>query len=324
MKKTIGIIGAAGFTGQELIKILTKRSDVKIEVINSRTFAGQKIREIFPEIKTDLIFTNYTDQEILAKNLDVIFCAVGNGRGIEAVQKFLTPQNKTKIIDLSADFRFKNKDLYEQIYGIKNSIKTPAVYGLPEIFAEEIKQAQIIANPGCYVTASLLAVFPLIKKNLINFAIFDGKSGVSGAGARNSNINNFNKLSENLIPYKISDHRHTKEIQQFCDFPISFTPHVVPVMRGMIVTSHLILNKTITTNEILAIFQEFYEQKKYSTVKVQKEIPTMRDTQNTGECVLGGFEIDDQNRLVIISSIDNLGKGASAQAVQNFDLLFNL
>lgn len=365
MKKyKIGIIGAAGFTGKELLKNLIPRKDITLEVINSQTFSGQKITEIFPELHrrslsgvergaqvadTNLKFTNLSPQEIHEKNLDVLFLALGSTESIKFLDKFTSERkyphkSLPKIIDLSADFRFQNFETYQAVYGQENPHKNlKRVYGLPEIspkeeYANKLQKSEIIANPGCFAVTSILAAYPLnllINKPLldasalggdlersISHIILDGKTGVSGAGARPSDTNNFNNLSENCIPYKISHHRHTQEIQQFFpDIPISFTPHVIPVMRGMIVTAHIILKNPPSEEQIISHYKNFY--KNHPNIIIQKKVPTMREVQHTNHCILGGFQIDHTGRLVIVAALDNLGKGASTGAIQNMDIFLN-
>jgi len=329
MTKKVAIIGAAGLTGQELLRLLSPRTDVEIIVANSNTFAGQKISKVFPELDTeDLVFSNYSAEQILELKPDAVFLAVANGESMKWTKELTNPPSPLsqggipKIIDLSADFRFKDLNEHFDIYQIKHCMpEVKAAYGLPELFSEDIKKAQIVANPGCYATASLLLAAPLNHKNLVKHAIFDGKTGVSGAGARPSQVNNFNNLAENIIPYKLANHRHQAEIQQFTDYPISFTPHVVPLRRGMIVTGHFLLDKKIDIAEIIKLYQDFYRN--FPETIVQSEPPTLRPVQMNNKAILGGFAIDKHNRLVIIAAIDNLSKGASAQAVQNFDLMFS-
>jgi N-acetyl-gamma-glutamyl-phosphate reductase len=318
-RKRIGIIGGAGFTGQELIRILSPREDVEIAVCNSQTFSGKAVAKVFPHLDVSLRFTDHPLEEIKKMQLDALFLAVTNGEGMKIASEFT--QEKTKIIDLCADHRFQDINMYEKVYGISHENPQKAVYGLPELFEKEIKNADLIANPGCYATACLLSVLPLLHEKCVHHAVFDGKSGVSGAGARHADVNNFNTLSENILAYKISDHRHTKEIGQFCDFPISFTPHIIPVMRGMMVTTHLIMNRKCNETDILKKYKEYYAP--HPHVSVDQRIPTMREVQMNDRAVIGGFEADEYNRLVIVTVIDNLGKGASGQAVQNFDLLFS-
>lgn len=323
MQKKIGIIGASGFTGLELIRVLSQDNNISLEVLNSRSLNGEKIFDNFPEITTDknLQFTNYTLKKIEEKKLDLVFLAMENGQAMK-----IANQLSCKIVDLSADFRFQDLEKWSQVYDMQHaSPDIERVYGLPEIFAKKISSARVVANPGCFATASELALFPLKEKfsPYIERVICDGKTGISGAGRRSSDINNYNFLAENVVPYIITNHRHEAEIQQFfSDFPVSFTPHIVPMMRGMLVTSHIFFDpkKIPTREEIIENFQEFYRDSEYVEVFTES-LPSPRQVKFSNKCFIGGFETDKNGRLVIISVIDNLGKGASLQAVQNMEVM---
>ena len=244
---------------------------------------------------------------------DLVFLAVPHTAAMKIV-----PKLKTKVIDLSADYRFTDFSVYEKVYGVKHTDKRKAVFGLPELFRKEIKEAQLVANPGCFVTAAILAAAPLNQSNGIQQIIFDCKTGVSGAGHRNSDVNNFNNLSENVIPYKLIEHRHSFEIQQFIKHKTSFTPHVVPVVRGILCTAHILFKNYVDPKEIQAVYEKFYKDEPF--VQVIESLPELHAVQNTNKCHIGGFEIEG-NRLVVLSSIDNLTKGASTQAIQNRNLM---
>ena len=296
----VGIIGANGFSGKELIKILSKNKKINFVFLHSRSAKEKN-------------FENLEISEMIARNPDIVFFCTPHGIALNQAKYFL--EKNIKVIDLSADFRFKDPQIFEEIYHIKyeEPLFTP-IYGLTEIFKDKIKNAKLIANPGCYVTSALLAGLPIKKK--FNQAIFDAKSGYSGAGVKNEE-----KLKQdtkdNFIPYKICDHRHYAEIQQFFDTKIFFTPHVLATFRGISTTCHFLLKKEFLDFDFFEFFKNFYK-KELSYIKIQKEIPTIRDVQNTDLCILGGFEKDKNGRLVIISVLDNLRKGAASQAMQNF------
>ena len=313
MKIKAGIIGAAGYTGYELIKILQKHQKIELAVLNSRTYAGKTVKSVYKDFSNpELKFTNIPIEDL--NKVDVVFLAVPNGTAMDIV-----PKLKCKVVDLSADYRFEDSKIYEKIYNTKHTDNgTKAVYGLPELFKKEIKKAKLVANPGCYATASILAALPIQKYS--ENIIFDCKSGYSGAGVKKTYVNDPINYSDNIIAYKITNHRHKYEIQQFLKNKISFTPHVIPVFRGLMCTMHAILNKKIDSNQIKKIYEDFY--KNDSLVKIVEKIPELHDVQNSNYCHIGGFEIDENNQLVVISVIDNLLKGASGQAVQNMDLMF--
>ena len=333
MKKSVGIIGAAGFTGYELIKLLINHPHVELKVLNSRSKGGKKVSEVYPDFQSeedkhrrlhkevqqrDLRFTSIPLNEINVLGLDVLFLCMPNGEALQCVPKI---NKKTKIIDLSADYRFANKKIYEKVYGIIHTDKkTKAVYGLPELNRTEIKKARVVANPGCYATACILAALPLVKNNLVKILIADCKSGYSGAGKESDYAKHPELLEDNIIPYKLTTHRHTAEIEQTIKFPISFTPHVMPNFQGLMATVHVFLKKKMDPEKIRALYEGFYHGEIF--VKIMRDcLPTLHDVQKTNKCVLGGFEIDDKNRLVVISVLDNLIKGASGQAVQNMNLM---
>lgn len=313
MKIKAGIIGASGYTGYELIKLLEKHPKIELVILNSRTYAGRKVKSLYHGFKNnELKFTNKSLKEI--NKLDVVFLALPNGKAME-----LIPKIKCKVIDLSADYRFENKKTYEKVYKANHLDKdAKAVYGLPELFKKEIKKAKIVANPGCYATSSIISALPIQK--LADNIIFDCKSGFSGAGINQVYVNQKKNYLDNIIPYNITKHRHKFEIEQFIKSKISFTPHVIPVFRGLMCTMHAILNKKIDKKSIVKKYKEYYKNAPF--VRVTDKIPELHDVQNTNYCYVGGFEIDDNNQLVVISVIDNLLKGASGQAVQNMNIMF--
>ena len=300
MKIKAGIIGASGYTGYELIKILARHRKVELSFLNSRSHEGKTVKSAYRDFHDgNLKFTNFDLDEINKLNVDVVFIALPHGEAINIV-----PKLKSKVIDLSADYRFSAN----------------AVYGLPELFRKQIKNAMLVANPGCYATASILAALPLQK--ISGRIIFDCKSGYSGAGIKPTFVNQKENYSDNIIPYNITSHRHKYEIQQFIKAKVSFTPHVIPTFRGLMCTMHAILNKKSSNEKIKKIYQDFYKNEPF--VKIMDKIPDLHDVQNNNCCCLGGFEIDENNQLVVISVIDNLLKGASGQAVQNMNIMFGL
>ncbi len=328
MQIQYGIIGATGHTAQELLSLTVVDKNLKCVFLTSSSEAGNS-SPFLPEQK----YEKLSDAEIIKRKPDIIFYTTPHGVCMKNAKIFLDA--KIKIIDLSGDFRFPNISLFEQNYNLQhkfseifleNSNHTCA-YGLTEHFSEKIKKANLVANPGCYVTASLNALLPIKEKVLS--AVCDGKSGYSGAG-KSFSAKNIAELEANAcIPYKIIQHRHEAEIQQFFapEQKISFTPHLINTYRGMIVTLHIFLDKKLIHNNNYnnnhqflenIIFQEFSEfYKNHKNIIIQKEIPKITQVQNTNINILGGFEIDESGRLVIISALDNLRKGAVSQALQN-------
>ena len=300
MKKIkVGIIGASGYTGLELIKLLAKHKHVKIEALNSESCEGKKVSKVEPSIKSDLKFTNYSVEKIKNLALDLVFLAMPNGEAMKIV-----PKLNCKVIDFSGDYRFNKK----------------AVYGLPELFRKEIAKAKIVANPGCYATACLLAALPIQK--LAKYIVFDCKSGYSGAGKKPTYVNEPKNYTDNIIAYNISNHRHKAEVEQFLKNKISFTPHVIPIFRGLMCTMHALLKKKTDSKKIRDIYKNYYRKERF--IKILDKIPELHDVQNNNDCCIGGFEIDKNNQLVVIATIDNLLKGASGQAVQNMNIMFGI
>ncbi len=299
----VGIIGASGFTGKTLAGILLGHKSVELQVLNSESNEGKLVSEIYPEFTgSGLKFTNYSLDEIGKKNLNLVFLAMPDGNAkniaIELIEKGI------KVIDLSKDFRFSEK----------------AVYGLPEFFSEEIKKAKLVANPGCYATACLLASKPLDETGGIKHFIFDCKSGVSGAGKKPSNVNNFNSLSENILAYKLTNHKHLPEIGQFLKGNVSFTPHVIPAIQGIMCTLHVIFEKKVDAKEVKKLYEKFYSEKEFVKI-LGSSLPELHGVQKSNYCHIGGFEVDESNQMVIVSTIDNLFKGAAGQAIQNMNLM---
>lgn len=298
MKIKAGIIGASGYTGYELIKILGRHKFVDLIFLNSQSHKGQTVKSVYNDFWDNKIeFTDVDMNKINKSDADVVFTALPSKESIEVVLKL-----KTKVIDLSADYRFSDI----------------AVYGLPELFKNKIKNAKIVANPGCYATASLLAALPIQK--FADYIVFDCKSGYSGAGIKPTYVNQKENYTDNIIPYNITKHRHKYEIGQFIKTKLSFTPHVIPTFRGLMCTMHALLKKKFSAKKIREIYKDFYKNKPF--VKVMDKIPELHTVQNTNYCCLGGFEIDENSQLVVISVIDNLLKGASGQAVQNMNIMF--
>ncbi|MBS3100659.1 N-acetyl-gamma-glutamyl-phosphate reductase [Candidatus Woesearchaeota archaeon] len=317
MKIKAGIIGASGYTGYELVKILGRHGKVELSSLNSKSHSGQTVRSLYNDFWDDkLRFTNLSIDEINKMGVDVVFTALPSKESIDVVQKL-----KTRVIDLSADFRFSNPKVYEKVYGIKNDSKIKAVYGLPELFRDEIKKAKVVANPGCYATACILAALPIQK--FASSIIFDCKSGYSGAGAKPTYANQPENYADNIIAYNITKHRHKYEIEQFIKTKLSFTPHVIPVFRGLMCTMHAILKKKGSSEKIKKLYKGFYRKEPFVKI-TEGKLPELHDVQNNNYCCVGGFEIDENNQLVVVSVIDNLLKGASGQAVQNMNIMFGI
>ena len=320
---TVSVVGASGYTGGELLRLLLNHPEVDIKHITSRKNEGEPIYKVHPHLRnTGLIFE---DKNIDELDSDIVFTATPHGASMNIVPKIL--DNGSKVIDLSGDYRFNDIEVYEEWYNLKHTGELDAVYGLPEIHRKEIKKANLIANPGCFTTGAILSIFPLSKAKLLSRTIFDSKTGVSGSGVKPSESSHFPNVSQNVNPYKIINHRHTPEIRQelglFSDIKVSFTPHLVPSIRGIITTSHSFFkeNMEITSDEVRDIYLKQYESEPFVNITDKNEIPKLSSVRGSNYIQIGCFEIDDTGRLVIISALDNLVKGASGQAIQNLNII---
>ncbi|HDJ38776.1 MAG TPA: N-acetyl-gamma-glutamyl-phosphate reductase [Methanosarcinales archaeon] len=320
----IGIIGGSGYTGSELTRLLIGHPEAHIKIITSRRLSGTPVTDRNKHLAglIDLDFTNPSPQEI-ADACDIVFTAVPHGAAMEIVPELL--DCGTRVIDLSADYRLPVQ-IFEAIYARTHTDPRDGktVFGLPELHPE-VAVAALVANPGCYSTGAILSAAPLTNSGSIEYAIFDSKSGISGAGADPSDTSHYPNLAENVLAYKITSHRHLPEIVQELSrldrslAHIHFTPHVVPAIRGILTTAHLILRDGHNSgyDAILELYREFYRGKPF--VRIRDEIPSLADVRGSNFCDIGlGCE---ENRVVVVSAIDNLVKGASGQAIQNMNLI---
>ena len=323
----IAIVGASGYTGGELLRLLLNHPEVEVTDITSRQYDNVPVHKIHPHIRdSGLVFKDKKSEEL---DVDVVFTATPHGASMKIVPDLL--KTGAKVIDLSGDYRFRDTAIYEKWYGMKHTSNIKGVFGLPEIYRKEIKKADLVANPGCFPTGAILSSYPLVKENLVDRIVIDSKTGVSGAGVNPSATTHYTNAADNVSPYKITTHRHMAEIQQelhgFEDVKVSFTPHLVPVIRGIETTSHSFLNKEneeITSEEIRKIYEKYYKDEIFVKIMDEGEIPQLSAVRGSNYAHIGGFEIDDTGRLVMISAIDNLVKGASGQAIHNMNILLKL
>ena len=330
----VGIIGATGYAGSELVRILLGHKDVEIKWYGSRSYIDKKYASIYQNF-FQLVDANCMDDnmEVLADQVDVIFTATPQGLCASLVNEEIL--SKVKIIDLSADFRIKDVKVYEEWYKLEH--KSPqfieeAVYGLCEINREDVKKARLVANPGCYTTCSILTCYPLVKEGIIdpNTIIVDAKSGTSGAG-RGAKVDNlFCEVNENMKAYGVATHRHTPEIEEQLGYAcgekitINFPPHLVPMNRGILATADASLKKDVTYEEVKAIYDKYYADEKFVRV-LEKDVCPQTKWVEGSNYVDVNFKIDPRtNRIIMMGAIDNLVKGAAGQAVQNMNLMFGL
>lgn len=330
-KLTVSVIGASGYTAGELIAILAKHPDVQIAHLSSETHAGEQIYRIHKQLygQCDLVCEKL-DVKKFAQDSELIFSALPPSAGVEIVGQFYYLGRK--VIDLSADYRIKNKLAYEQWYGFKHnypSLLSKAVYGLPELYREKIKKARIVANPGCYATAIILGAFPVLAGNLVikNSFIADAKSGISGAGKKLSARYLYSHCNENFLAYNIATHRHTPEIEQvFAEksgvgTKVTFVPHLVPMDRGIFATLYFDLKKKVETSQILEVFSKFYQKEPFIYLLPEGEFPETKDVTGTNLCAITVKADNRAKKLIVLVSLDNLIKGASGQAVQNMNIV---
>ncbi|WP_378954982.1 N-acetyl-gamma-glutamyl-phosphate reductase [Pelosinus sp. sgz500959] len=326
----ISIIGATGYAGAELLGILANHPEVEIGPITSESQTGTAIADVYPHLRGfyDKKLSSMTDISQFADS-QAVFIALPHGHAM-GIGKQLAEQG-IKIIDLGADYRFRDESVYEQWYKVPHThVKSGAVYGLTELYRDQIKGASIVGNAGCYTTASILALAPLAKNHLIDVKsiVVDAKSGVSGAG-RSLNLGvHFAEMFDNLKAYNIGGHRHTPEIEQALsdvsgqEALINFTPHLIPMSRGILSTCYGNLNEGVTAEDVDQAFHDMYDQEYFIRLLGRGGYPAVKNTRGSNFCDLG-WHIDPRtNRVIVVSAIDNLVKGAAGQAVQNFNVMF--
>ncbi|MEO5358687.1 MAG: N-acetyl-gamma-glutamyl-phosphate reductase [Nitrospirae bacterium YQR-1] len=325
------ICGASGYTGAELLRLLGNHPDAGVVAATSEKSAGKPATDLFPHLlRFRGLILEPLNMEALIDKGDVFFLALPHGASQEAVN-FLFERGK-RIIDLSADFRLRDPVVYEKWYKEKHNYHralSSAVYGLPELYRESIKEAQLIANPGCYPTSAVLALYPALKQDIVSTTdiVIDSKSGVSGAGRKADLAFSFCEVNNGFKAYGVSTHRHTPEIEQelsaitASDVRINFTPHLIPVNRGMLSTVYAKLKKDISIDEVMELYNETFKDEPFVRVLQKGMFPDTRHVAGSNYCNIG-LSINANKTLIVVSAIDNLLKGASGQAVQNMNIMF--
>lgn len=330
----VGIIGATGYAGAELVRLLLQREDVELVWYGSKSFVGEDFASIYRNV-IHLVEEPCRDDDMaeLAKQADIIFTATPQGFCASQVTEEIL--SKAKVIDLSADFRIKDVGIYEEWYQIRHSAPQfieEAVYGLPEVNREKIRTARLIANPGCYPTCSFLTLYPMVKEGLIDPStiIIDAKSGTSGAGRSAKVPSLYCEVNETIKPYGVGSHRHTPEIEEQLSYAagkpvtISFTPHLIPMNRGILVTAYASLTGDVTYEEVKAVYDKYYQDEYFVRVLEKGMVPQTRWVEGSNFADVG-FQIDPRTkRIVMMGAIDNVVKGAAGQAMQNMNLMFGL
>ncbi len=331
-----GIVGASGYAGGELVRILAGHPGVELTYLCSETYKGQDISAALPNMRGLLSkeCVSY-DPATAVEQCEVVFLAQSNGWAMNQAAKLL--EAGLKVIDLSADFRLKSIAAYQEWYKLSHTspdLLTGAIYGLPELHKTAIQAANLVANPGCYCTSAILALAPLLKDRLVepDTVIVDSKSGVSGAGRSSFKLDNhFPELNESMKAYNIGVHRHTPEIEQELTLlagramKISFTPHLIPITRGILTTAYAgLIAPDWTTEELITLYAEFYGSAAFVQVLDAGQYPTTKAVCGGNFCHIG-LRVDPRtNRVVVVSALDNMVKGAAGQAVQNMNLMFGL
>ncbi len=329
MKKKIAIIGATGYTGSELIRLLSRHPDVEISICTSESRTGEMLSDVHPFLQ------GIADQKLMSINQvndyepDLVFLALPHGVSMDFVKRFA--DSSFKIIDLSGDFRLSSAEVYENWYNMKHIYPEgigKAVFGCPELFGSKIKDASLIANPGCFPMSAILGLAPLLSKNTVHadLLIVDSKTGVTGAGITAKAVNLYSNVNDNFKAYGLKLHRHTIEMQEILDRVsgkktlIQFTPHLLPVDRGILSTIYARPFRAIDDNSLKGIYEEFYSDAPF--VRIRKQAPAIKDVRGTNYCDIYATYDERTGMIIVISVIDNLIKGASGVAVQNMNLMF--
>ncbi len=331
-----GLVGVTGYTGMELARILASHPSIKLNAATSRQDAGRRLDEVYPFLQ-GLPGAEVTlmepDTNVLAKTCDVVFLAVPHGVAMETGADLYDAG--ARVVDLSADFRLRDAQTYEAWYKehTRKAYLAHAVYGLPEIYGDKIRQARLVANPGCYPTASILGLYAALKNGIINTddIIIDAKSGTTGAGRKAAVGSLFCEVADSFRPYNIAGkHRHTPEIEQELsvaagtDVTVSFNPHLLPISRGILATIYTKLAARITQADVQAMYEDFWKDSRWVRVLPAGKLPETRNVRGTMFCDIAVCVDERTGRLIVTSAIDNLCRGASGQAVANANLMFGL
>ena len=327
------VLGATGYAGIELVRLLSNHPEAQLEILGSQSFAGQKISDVYQNFNH--ILENECEEVDLDKveKCDVAFTALPHGASKTVIPAII--ERGVKVIDLSGDFRYDDVKVYEKWYGEEHSspeLLSESVYGMPELHRDKIKSARLIGNPGCYTTCSILGAAPLVKSGIgsTKNIIIDAKSGVTGAGRGLALQTHFCECTENSKAYKIATHRHTSEIEQELsnlageEIMLSFTPHLIPQKRGILSTIYINLNKPCTTEELTELYKDFFKDEFFVRVKEAGALPETKHVAGSNFVDIGVVVDERLQRAVVVSALDNIVKGAAGQAVQNMNIMFGL
>lgn len=325
----VSVIGANGYTGIELLKIFRNHPEIEVKCLVSQSNAGTDVTSLYKgfasysDIKYEAL-----DYEKIASQSDVVFTALPHGASAEAVKKFI--ELGVKVVDLSADYRYDDLDKYEEIYKINHPARElKGIYGIPELFRDKIKGARLVGNPGCYTTGSIVPLYPLVKEGLIDAdnIIINAASGVSGAGRKAELSLNYCEVNENYKAYSPTNHRHTSEIEEKVgqaagrEIMVQFTPHLLPIQRGILSTIYLKLIDGITLEAIKRVYDSYYKKEMFVNVDHNGNLPSINHIKYSNNVNIGYVLDSRTGRLIVVSALDNLLKGASGQAVQNMNIM---
>ena len=325
----VGIVGSTGYTGAELVRILSQHPEVEITALTSETYVGNRYEQVYPAFQGLVEGTCVaSDPARVAQCSDVVFTALPHTKAMECVPYFL--KNCRLTVDLSADFRLRNREIYETWYAPHTApaLLDEAVYGLPEIYRTEISKARLVANPGCYPTSAILGAAPLLRGGLIDHQtlIVNSASGVTGAGRSLTLGSLFCEVNEGMRAYKVGEHRHTPEMEQEMSqlhgspVNITFVPHLVPLNRGILTTIYARLTDALSEDLLLDEYEKFYTHEPFVRIRPKSSLPDIRDVKGTNFCDIGVRVDTRTGRVVVVAAIDNLVKGAAGEAVQNMNV----
>jgi N-acetyl-gamma-glutamyl-phosphate reductase len=330
----VGIVGTTGYVGLELIRLLSQHEQADVVYLASQSYEGRRIEDVYPSLRGCISMElKAVDYAAMAKACDVVFTALPHGAAADAVTELAG--GGVRVIDMSADFRYDDPEVYAKWY--KQTHKNPqlmreAVYGLPELYRERIKGARVVGNPGCYTTCAILTLAPLLRAGVVKAdnLIVDAKSGVTGAGAKPTATVHFTEVDESLKAYSVATHRHTSEIEQELshaageEITLSFTPHLLPIKRGILSTVYANLAPGKTAQDAMAAYTHAYDAEPFVNVYPQGELPEIKHIAGSNFCSIGFVHDARLNRLVIVSCLDNMVKGSGGAAVQNMNIMFGL
>ncbi len=329
----VAICGGSGYTGAELLRLLLRHPHVSVVAVTSERSRGKSVGDLFPHLRgiTELSFRSIEEEE-LWKEADLFFFALPHGVSQRWIPRFY--ERGRYIIDLSADYRLKDPETYRAWYQTEHTseeLLEHAVYGLPELYRDRIRGTRLVANPGCYPTGALLGMYPLLRAGVVDTGeiIIDSKSGVSGAGRRGDVSFSYCEVNEAFRAYGVTTHRHTPEIEERLsemvgtEVKVEFTPHLIPLNRGILTTVYLKLRKALSTDDVIDMFRDAYDKEPFIRLHEDGVMPDVKNVRGTNFCDIGLKVNERTGRVIVVTAIDNLMKGASGQAVQNMNVMMN-